>query len=784
MAAPGMTEIVMPDMHKDQSDAIKAKVKSKTESKASVEAGLKAWEKSLKKAASEGSLDQALVNHWRALKYLHKMQLKVTEGKAEEGGKRRKKKPSPRTEGSGEAGEASGAPASAEDIIKTIAASQTLLTRQSPALRAPPRPESPAHSSSSATSSSKRSATPAPSAAAPSSSASSHTKESSRSASPAPHSPSKSRSSSTGSSRPHTTIISTSTFSANDPLDKILEGDGRPVKHQKIGAEFENWGHTIKNAPHITFEPVSRVGVANIIKWAAANNKSVRAAGYRHTWSGLYGTQDQVLVSMIPVDQATHKVISPKPPVVPYADDLEGITFLREDPDGEHAYVRVGASTTNDQFRVWTLKDYKWSLPMSVDLVEITFGGAITPMCHGTGINHPTMADLVTEVEFINVKGDLQLVTDPKLIRAAAGSFGLLGIVTAFVIRVERMSYAAMRPTKIPAMLGIPPPPGWDVPKELQCHPSDAQLKGAQKTFEYQCANDFYNEWFWFPFQEKIFVNCWHNNGDKSKSKVMSDCTALLQNVQGILGSVANSVTSLIPGNGGLQTRFVSWSAMQVLPDLTHAKEPEVTPVIEAFYFRRGLHNMPMLDMELIIPIPARKDNPEKPDWTVINRAWWGCINKVYEYAKKDKYPLRLGLAMHIMHSSDMLMAAQNGNMVDHGKHRTFGSCSINISTIPQTPPELWLEFCQEIADVWHDFYHPDGTPLNVRAHWVKEWQGLKYKGVPLVEHYRTVAYKDRIPEFLSALRKIAHAGDCKVKELRKRFSNPLLDSLFWHDEK
>jgi len=330
----------------------------------------------------------------------------------------------------------------------------------------------------------------------------------------------------------------------------------------------------------------------------------------------------------------------------------------------------------------------------------------------------------------------------------------------------------------------VPPPPGWDVPPELRIHASSSELAAAQKLFEYQCQNDFYNEWFWFPFQDKVFVNCWENNGDKEKSKTITKCKALMENLQGVMGSVANSVLGNLAITGELQTKFVSWSAMAVLPDMAGAKEPETTPVIEAFYFRRGLHNMPMWDMELIIPIPGRKDRQDKPDWTVVNQAWWAVINKVYEWAKKDEYPLRLGLAMHIMAHSDMIMAAQNGNHVESGKHRTFGSVTINISTVPQTPRDQWNRCCQEIADIWHSYTFADGTPLNVRAHWVKEWQHLTYNGVPLTEHYRTVAYKDRIHDFLGQLKKIAAAGGYRRKDIRRLFSNPILGEIVWHNSK
>lgn len=37
---------------------------------------------------------------------------------------------------------------------------------------------------------------------------------------------------------------------------------------------------------------------------------------------------------------------------------------------------------------------------------------------------------------------------------------------------------------------------------------TEAQLAEAQSVFERDAAK-FYSEWFWFPFQEDFWVNCW-----------------------------------------------------------------------------------------------------------------------------------------------------------------------------------------------------------------------------------------------------------------------------------
>lgn len=61
-------------------------------------------------------------------------------------------------------------------------------------------------------------------------------------------------------------------------------------------------------------------------------------------------------------------------------------------------------------------------------LSRITAGGANAPICHGAGITHDTLSDLVRQIEYVDANGDVQAISDPEKLKAAAGAFGLLGI--------------------------------------------------------------------------------------------------------------------------------------------------------------------------------------------------------------------------------------------------------------------------------------------------------------------------------------------------------------------
>ena len=71
-------------------------------------------------------------------------------------------------------------------------------------------------------------------------------------------------------------------------------------------------------------------------------------------------------------------------------------------------------------------------------------GGVNGPICHGAGISHKTLSDYVRRIEYVDCNGKLRAVDDPYLIKAAAGAFGLLGVVTHITFELDAMTYAVM----------------------------------------------------------------------------------------------------------------------------------------------------------------------------------------------------------------------------------------------------------------------------------------------------------------------------------------------------
>ena len=207
---------------------------------------------------------------------------------------------------------------------------------------------------------------------------------------------------------------------------------------------------------------------------------------------------------------------------------------------------------------------------------------------------------------------------------------------------------------------------------------------------------------------------------------------------------------------------------------------------------------MRVRDMEFQLPIPNDKDG--KPDFSVVQRAWWDVINLVYDLAghsasdfsfkslirtltlkgKKKHAPMRLTLELRIMGGSDLIMAPQAGNNL---------TASIEVLTVPDAQQDgEWASFMQQVCDRWMSYKDRNSTTpmrLNVRPHWAKEWEGLmmgeegKGKGrVDARTYLRTVSYKEEIGEFRRELEAIGKGQGWELEDLRKRFSNELWDEM------
>ncbi|CAI0644615.1 unnamed protein product [Colletotrichum noveboracense] len=586
-----------------------------------------------------------------------------------------------------------------------------------------------------------------------------------------------------------------------------LEGAGILVYYD---TKFQNWGLTVENTPYLTCVPKSVKEVQLIVKFAKEQNMGVRCAGFRqfqsyckglyfvltaksgHSWSPVFGRDGpgkNILISLLGLKEATKLPNTTALPFWPFRQDepteLEDIELISAKPNEEGNYlVKVGAACTNERLRQWCIENRRVTLPMNVIMVEITMGGSNAPICHGAGRRHKTLSDIVRRIEYVDANGEARSVTKPEHLRAASGAFGLMGVVTHITFEMPPMTYAQLNPKTVPVTHAIPPPPDLDeklIPPVLLLPwkaLSTKEKRERQLEFERQATNDYYSEWFWFPYSQKVWVNCWNDTTDSSDvvefpdngqiflSFVQSVTMNILQNADFLkklidLTGIRESVVTLISlaGTNALPTKRVT------------------TYVPDALHFQRAIQNVRVRDMEVEIPLVSKKHTGSTRegrvdiDFATVQRAWWDAI--LLAYANIKDCPMSMPLEMRIMGGSDIIMAPQ--------RHNQLGTCAIEILTLQATPVDKWVGFAQQVLDKWMSLKDPrTQKPLRVRPHWAKEWEKFQVNGKPWLEKLMREDYKAEIEEFRKVLAEIGSEADWGLKDLQGRFSNELFDALIF----
>jgi UDP-N-acetylenolpyruvoylglucosamine reductase len=93
--------------------------------------------------------------------------------------------------------------------------------------------------------------------------------------------------------------------------------------------------------------------------------------------------------------------------------------------------IKVGAGVSNDQLRMWCIKN-GFQYKSNVIMVEVNVCGGLGTCSHGAGLGTQTLADYVYEIEFIDYTGERRIISkkeNPELIKSAASAMGLLGLV-------------------------------------------------------------------------------------------------------------------------------------------------------------------------------------------------------------------------------------------------------------------------------------------------------------------------------------------------------------------
>ncbi|PSR85731.1 hypothetical protein BD289DRAFT_409085 [Coniella lustricola] len=569
-------------------------------------------------------------------------------------------------------------------------------------------------------------------------------------------------------------------------VDELIQ----PFKHHHAYSSivykevpFQNWGLDVQYVPSYTCIPTSVAAIQQIIRYAKTHDLGVRCAGFRHSWSPIFGRNGQITISLLPLQDVTKipnftalgKAFPQSKPTELETIESVVATSSTRPKTPRNTLVRIGVSTTNERLRRWCIDNGEVTIPLNTIMVEMTIGGTNGSICHGAGRQNTTLSDLVRRVEYIDCNGELRIVEDSEHLKAASGCFGLMGVITHLTLEFHPMTYALMKPQKLAVVHTIPPPDNMleeDIPPALRIDITPEKRQADIEAFEKHCTDDYYVEYFWFPYADECWINNWNNTEDSngvidypSEAQTffmfVSQFTLNLLQDSKVLNELANAVN--------LDTAAVTLLSRTAMLALPAWDKPVKTYLTDALHFQRGIQNVRVLDMEVEMPLLPKKENPSKPSFDLVRRAWWDAILECYKHS--DTCPQRMPLEMRIMGDSEIIMAPQRGN--------TLGTCSIEILTL-ESAKSLWKPYAEEVLAKWLSYTDTEGKPLRSRPHWAKQWAGFEVNGRPWLEKMKDVDNKDEILEFKRVLGKIGKDHGWTLANLKKRFSNDLFDSLFF----
>jgi hypothetical protein len=530
--------------------------------------------------------------------------------------------------------------------------------------------------------------------------------------------------------------------------------------------------------------PSTIAEVQQIVRYARSVNKGVRVTGYRHTSSNLIAEKDQILICMVALSLSDH-VPQPDLPVSEWRDgpELKRIQVVGDpfvDADGKRKQrCKFGAGACNYHFHNWVKASdggkNQWALPMNVVMTEISLGGSNGPICHGAGVKNATLSDLVTEITFVNYHGDTQTLNDPRLLKAVAGCFGLMGVVVELVLKLDEMTYANLATVKKqPLYLTIPPTQSRadSVPHEVRRPHEHGAREKAERDFRNRCQNHYYSEFFWFPLQQNGWTNTWNNDGDKHKAIPYPITGTTLDTIGTAIANAINVAASYDPGNPGIaefQTKLVGGLTMFALPSGLNAS----CTVEDAQHYHHGIQNVPCLMIEFNFPIPRGDDN--QPMWEICQNTWWDIIEVFYSSEFRKELPMRTTMEMRITSGSQILMAPQLGD---------DPICSIEVLTPSSVDRSLWQRYVQAILNKWGVYTDAQGKPLNVRPHWAKTFEGytdtFMFRGKPMVQYLKEDAYPPGLrAEFIGRLEEVSRLGGYSFSDAMHQFGNDFLKNFF-----
>ncbi len=180
-----------------------------------------------------------------------------------------------------------------------------------------------------------------------------------------------------------------------------------------VRTHWANWSGRIETVPAAVLEPADEAAVADAVRKAAREGRSVRAAGAGHSHAPLVPTDGVIL-------------------------DLGRLSGVRS-IDRERGEVVVGAGTRIADLGV-PLRDGGVALHNQGDIDRQAIAGAAATGTHGTGAGLRSLSASVVGLRLVNADGDVvecDAERDPELLQAARLSLGALGVATELRLSVR-----------------------------------------------------------------------------------------------------------------------------------------------------------------------------------------------------------------------------------------------------------------------------------------------------------------------------------------------------------
>lgn len=357
---------------------------------------------------------------------------------------------------------------------------------------------------------------------------------------------------------------------------------------------WSNWGGTARCRAQVVSVPLTLDDLAEVVREAAREGRSVRVVGSGFTWAGWVPTDDTLV----------------------FCERLDRIEVGRSDPERPAVWAECGA--TNRQLNA-ALAAEGLQLPYNVVLETVRVAGIVSVGTHGSGKDTATMGDLVLALDVVDAAGARRILSEETIgaeaMAAARLGFGIFGVIARVRLRVEPACQVLQVDRKVPFEAAL------------------AEVADLARTKDSV-------ELFWFPFTDWIWVRTFERTARPRTRRSHGLAFGAQNFAQMLLGlclaAVARRAPRLVPG----LMRRASWML---------SFEERVLPLAEAVHFRRWIEVMKCSCVEVGFKADADREN--------VREAFRAAARLVDAWAARGRHPCDLAVNLRFTGPSGALLS-------------------------------------------------------------------------------------------------------------------------------